>query len=257
MATFTGPPQNAIRNKPISDELRDVLGAAAQAAGIDVVRITSGGQDELGTGTRRTGSTRHDRGRAADLQLVVDGTTLTFTDQTAPPAIITFVTAAANAGATGIGAGVAYMGPRTLHVGFGTNSADRTKLTWGADGRSVNAPQWLRRAARAGWAAPFAAAVPAAGSSGADAPGRYVVLARSGLKLRGGPGTGFDSEQTLAAGTVVDVIGFDEMNPSWAQVSLEDDDDLADGYVFAAFLGRATTGTEFEDAPEPEGPEGT
>lgn len=252
MVAFTGPPSNAIRNKQISGEIKAVLDAAAQTAGIDTVRITSGGQDELGKGTRRTGSTRHDRGRAADLQLVVHGTTLTFTDQTAPPAVTAFVTAAANAGATGIGAGVAYMGNRTIHVGFGTSPTDKTTLTWGAGGRSANAPQWLREAAQAGWAAPAARD---AASPTAVAPGRYVVLARSGLKLRGGPGTSFDSQRTLAAGTEVNVVGFSDSDPSWARVSLEDDDELVDGYVFGAFLGQASTGVESEGAPEPNGGE--
>lgn len=252
MATFTGPPPGAIRNQPISKELKVVLEAAAQAAGIDAVRITSGGQDELGKGTRRTGSTRHDRGRAADLQLVVNGTTLKFTDQTAAPAVIAFVTEAARAGANGIGAGVSYMGPSTIHVGFGTSEADTMELTWGAGGKSANAPQWLRKAAQAGWSAPATPAALAAASSGAVAPGRYVVLARSGVKLRGGPGTNFDSEQTLAAGREVLVVGFDEKDPSWAKISLEgEDDDLVDGYVFAAFLGRSAAGA-FEHAPEPD-----
>jgi len=103
---------------------------------------------------RRTGSTRHDRGRAADIKLVVGAKTLTFTDTKADPKVLTFVTAAAAAGATGIGAGVAYMGNATIHVGFGTSVADKRKLTWGKGGRSVNAPKWLRDAARAGWAAP-------------------------------------------------------------------------------------------------------
>ena len=77
-----------------------------------------------------------------------------FTDQSASPTITTFVTAAARAGGTGIGAGVGYMGNRTIHVGFGTSPSDRTRLTWGAGGRSANAPGWLRNAAGAGWAAP-------------------------------------------------------------------------------------------------------
>ena len=56
MVTFSGPPSGATRNKPITQELRRVLDAAAQAAGIDAIRITSGGQDALGEGTRRIGS---------------------------------------------------------------------------------------------------------------------------------------------------------------------------------------------------------
>jgi hypothetical protein len=62
--------------------------------------------------------------------------------------------AAAN-GATGIGAGERYMGKTTIHVGFGTTPEDRSKLVWGAEGRSANAPNWLRRAAQEGWNSPL------------------------------------------------------------------------------------------------------
>src|ERR1700741_657342 len=103
MTIFTGPPRDAIRNQPISEDLKRILDTAAQAAGVDTIRITSGGQDGLGEGTHRTGSTRHDHGRAADLQCVVGANALTFTDRSAPPSILSFVTAAAAAGATGIG----------------------------------------------------------------------------------------------------------------------------------------------------------
>lgn len=244
MVTVSGPPSDVIRNKAITQQLKQVLEAAAQAAGIDAIRITSGGQDALGEGTRRTGSTRHDRGRAADLQCVVNGNTLTFTDQSAPPAILAFVTAAAAAGATGIGAGVGYMGNRTMHVGFGTSVNDHATLTWGAGGRSVNAPQWLRNAAQAGWNAP--SPIPHGGASGSLTPGRYVVIAGSGLKLRGGPGTNFESETTLAAGTELNIVAVDGQDPSWVQVDV-DDDGLRDGYVFAAFLAPAGA---HEHAPE-------
>ena len=44
----------ATRNKPITAELRQVLDTAARAAGVDTIRITSGGQDARGEGTRRT-----------------------------------------------------------------------------------------------------------------------------------------------------------------------------------------------------------
>jgi hypothetical protein len=248
MATFNGPPREAIRNKPITEELKRVLDTAAQAAGIDTINITSGGQDALGEGTRRTGSTRHDRGRAADLQCVVNGTTLTFTDSSADPAILAFVTAAAAAGATGIGAGVAYMGNRTIHVGFGTSVSDRNKLTWGVGGRAVNAPRWLREAAEAGWAG-GPSALPGA-PAGVDGPGRYVVIARDGLRLRGGPGTDFDSERTLPTGTELNVIKIDSDDPDWVSVDLEGDG-LIDGFVFGAFLRRAAAIAANEDAPEP------
>ena len=70
MTIFTGPPRDAIRNQPISEDLKRILDTAAQAAGVDTIRNTSGGQDGLGEGTHRTGSTRHDHGRAADLIVV-------------------------------------------------------------------------------------------------------------------------------------------------------------------------------------------
>jgi Bacterial SH3 domain len=84
------------------------------------------------------------------------------------------------------------------------------------------------------------------------APGRYVVNARDGLKLRGGPGTDFDSERTLPAGTELTVVALDEQDPSWVRVDLEGDG-LLDGYVFAGFLTPAGTAVGAgEGAPEPE-----
>ena len=234
MTIFVGPPSLAIRNKPITNELKSVLNAAAEAAGVDTVRITSGGQDALGHGTRRTGSTRHDLGRAADLQCVVGGQALTFTDEAAPPGILRFVMAAAAAGAIGIGAGVGYMGNRTIHVGFGTSVNDHNRLTWGVGGRSATAPQWLRDAAQDGWdgGGPM---LPPASADEAIHPGRYAVMARDGLKLRGGPGTNFGSDRTLPAGTELKVVAVSNVDPAWVRVDLEDDG-LLDGYVFAAFL---------------------
>lgn len=248
MVTFVGPPSGAIRNKPITEELKTVLRKAAEAAGIDTVRITSGGQDALGEGTRRTGSTRHDRGRAADLQLVVGSETLRFTDSSAPEKVLGFITAAAAHGSTGIGAGVTYMGDKTIHVGFGKSPSDNVKLSWGAQGSASTAPQWLRNACSAGWTSP----APAGGNGTAvlAAPGRFVVVARSGLKLRGGPGTDFMSERTLPAGTEVEVVRFDGPNSDWALVDLESDGER-DGYLFAAFLMRADAIVGNEDAPEP------
>lgn len=248
MTTFTGPPADAIRNKPITELLKQVLQTAAEAAGVDKVIITSGGQDALGEGTRRTGSTRHDRGRAADLQLRVNGSTPTFTDETADPIILSFVKAAAAAGATGIGAGVTYMGNRTMHVGFGTSVADHTKLTWGAEGKSATAPQWLRDACAAGWAEPNAPHGPA---PIVVAPGRYQVIARGGLFLRGGPGTSFAPPlKMLAPGDELNVVALSTVDRAWAQVDLEGDG-LLDGFVFASFLAPAGVMAGREHAPEP------
>jgi hypothetical protein len=92
-------------------------------------------------------------------------------------------------------------------------------------------------------------------SVGAAAPaasltaGRYVVMARGGLKLRGGPGTNFDAERTLSAGTELDVVASPGIDPAWAHVDLESDG-LLDGFVFASFLAPAG-GNDQENAPEP------
>jgi hypothetical protein len=93
-----------IRDMPISDALRRVLLVAAQEAGVEIVRITSGGQP--GSRGQRTGSNRHDGGNAADLELVARGRTLDFTQSSDLDTICRFVASAAACGATGIGAGV-------------------------------------------------------------------------------------------------------------------------------------------------------
>jgi flagellum-specific peptidoglycan hydrolase FlgJ/peptidoglycan hydrolase-like protein with peptidoglycan-binding domain len=141
-----------IRDRPISDALREVLSKAGRAAGIDTIFVTSGGQP--GTKGRSKGSTRHNGGRAADLHLMLGERVLQFTDDTADDGVVRFVTAAAAHGATGIGAGEAYMGTQTLHVGFGKTPSDTQKLVWGAKGASRNAPLWLKEAAERGWNAP-------------------------------------------------------------------------------------------------------
>ena len=135
MATVIEKTQNATRNLPIADTLRQVLARAAETARVDTVVVTSGGQPA--TGPHRTGSHRHDFGNAADLQLLKAGRALDFTNDGDRPTVAAFVTAAAANGATGIGAGVDYMGPKTLHVGFGS------KAVWGAEGNP--------RMRRAGW----------------------------------------------------------------------------------------------------------
>jgi hypothetical protein len=237
-----------IRDKPIARELRTVLIGAADAAGIDTVFVTSGGQP--GSTGRRTGSTRHDGGRAADLQLIKQGRTLTFTDRAAGPDIEAFVTAAAARGATGIGAGVGYMGNKTLHVGFGTSPQDRSKLVWGAGGRSANAPAWLKRAAQKGWEDPTPDEAETAAVADALV-GRHLVIARGGLHLRKGPGLAFGVTSTLATGTSLFVLAFDGGNRDWAKVDLEGDG-FIDGHVFAAFLRPDDRDFPTEDADEPD-----
>lgn len=247
MVTMSGPPPTATRNRPISPDLRKVLETAGRAAGVDHIVITSGGQP--GTHGRSTGSTRHNGGRAADLQLVVNGKTQTFTDSAGGSVCEHFVTAAAACGASGIGAGVKYMGNKTLHVGFGTSAADHNKIVWGAKGRSANAPGWLRKAAQKGWENP--ASVIGDMSMVQTQPGKYVVIARGGLNLRYGPGLPFGVKNVLATGTEVDVITFDGPDGAWARVDMEGDG-LVDGHLFAAFLTPIVAATgSLEDVEEP------
>nr|WP_321440744.1 hypothetical protein [uncultured Hyphomonas sp.] len=137
--------QGKTRDLPISSELKTLLTNAAEECGIDIIRVTSGGQCPKGECTKRTGSTRHDRGMAADLQVKAAGKWLDFTVPEEQKTIVDFVRACARLGATGIGAAVDYMGPHTLHIGYGT------RAYWGKRGKSANAPDWLGEAVRAGW----------------------------------------------------------------------------------------------------------
>jgi hypothetical protein len=148
MAEIIEATEGKIRDKPINDKLRRLLDKAADAAEIETVLVTSGGQVAKGMPGKRTGSTRHDLGNAADLQLLKEGKALDFTETADRKVVAAFVTAAAANGATGIGAGVEYMGPKTLHVGYGARSV------WGAGGKAGNAPAWLKKAVFAGWENP-------------------------------------------------------------------------------------------------------
>ena len=239
MATIREDTARATRHLPITQQLRDILSKAADAAGIDLVRVTSGGQPP--TGPDRTGSHRHDNGNAADLELWKDGRALNFTRPDERPIVEAFATAAAATGATGIGAGIDYMGPKTLHVGFGS------KAVWGAGGKSANAPDWLRKAVTRGWDGPGTATPPVISVSFpvAAGRGRSVVVARGGLKLRGGPGLEFAAIRTLDTGTEVTVLDLAGDNNAWARVDLEGDG-LVDGFLFAAFLAPAEA-EEHED----------
>lgn len=142
--------QGAVRNLPISDDLRNILEYAARTAGVDQIRVFSGGQPQAGK--RRTGSHRHDLGGAADINLVVNGRELDFNSPQDRDVFAAFAEAAAQAGATGIGAGKGYMGSNAMHVGFGN------KAVWGRGGHTANAPEWLVSAVNRGWGDSTAAA---------------------------------------------------------------------------------------------------
>lgn len=69
------------------------------------------------------------------------------------------------------------------------------------------------------------------------------ITARSGLRLRRGPGTDFASVDTLPVGTIVTVLG---QSGEWMQVDLESDG-LADGFMHGSFLRTVSGG--FSVAP--------
>jgi hypothetical protein len=132
-----------IRKLAIQPDLRAQLEAAAASTDLGV-EIFSGGQHKHGHGPR-TGSTRHDEGGAADLKLR-DPKTGRILDMLVPEdqrRMAAFTQAAVAEGATGVGAGLGYMGPSSIHVGGGKPAA------WGGV-RGEAAPDWLAGAHQRG-----------------------------------------------------------------------------------------------------------
>lgn len=135
--------QGKIRDKPIAPELAALLETVGNE--LDVYfEVTSGGQDARGSGGKRTGSVRHDHGKAADIKAytLADGkkSYLDHTSTAGQKMWGDIVRLSVAGGATGIGAGKDYMGGQTVHIGYGN------KGTWGAGGRGSNAPEWLTTA---------------------------------------------------------------------------------------------------------------
>ncbi len=211
------------RDLPITPRLKQILSFAGSVAGIDEVRVESGGQCAIGTCNKRVGSTRHDLGNAADLDLIKNGRVLKFTDPNDLSFFEAFVEAAASFGATGIGGDVGYMGPTRIHVGFGS------RATWGGNNGTGVAPNWLINAATKGWNNPLPFPNSPNGSS------LFSVNVRNGLNLRSGPSQDFRVIRTLSTGMIVTILDFDGTNQEWAQVDLEGDG-VSDGYVFRSFL---------------------
>ena len=132
----------AHRRLPISEELKKQLAYAASEAGVEV-RIASGGQDPRIPGTTPPGaSPRHNYGKSADLDLYIteDGKRRKLDMRNPADAAIMekFTRAAVRAGATGVGAGLEYMGAHRLHIGGGSVAS------WG--GKGIPAPEWMQRA---------------------------------------------------------------------------------------------------------------
>ena len=116
--------QGKTRDRPINERLHGILSQAAEQAGV-IVRIGSGGQvatrapGDRGRQGGWTGSIRHNHGNAADVRLEQNGRVLNYNNPQDRVVMEAFVREAARLGATGMGAGMRYMGPNTIHVGFG------------------------------------------------------------------------------------------------------------------------------------------
>lgn len=147
MVQYREDTQGKIRSGPVNSKLKELLISAGEEAGVDLIRVTSGGQCKLGVCSKRTGSTRHDDGNAADLELWVNGKAVDFSTMEGQQCFEAFARFCARRGATGIGAAREYMGTKTIHVGFGKPSI------WGARGSSAFAPEWLVASVKDGWGA--------------------------------------------------------------------------------------------------------
>jgi hypothetical protein len=136
MSWLTYSNQGATRNQPLSADLVKAM-AFLEPMGIRM-DVYSGGQDA--TGPRRTGSHRHDYGKAGDVKFYKGDRALDWANPEDVPIYQDIVRQAKAAGVTGFGAGPGYMGAGTMHLGFGTPAV------WGKGGSSKNAPQWLQAA---------------------------------------------------------------------------------------------------------------
>lgn len=181
--------QNAIRNQPLSGELTRAM-SFLEDMGVEM-EVFSGGQ----TGSRRTGSHRHDDGGAGDVYFYKDGKRLDWADPKDRPIFEEIVGRGRAAGLTGFGAGEGYMRPGSMHVGFGDESV------WGAGGKSANAPDWLKTAYTNMATTPQAQPVSGRNPSGIfSLPQRGLNAASQGMSLLSGGASnllnlGFGSRQ--------------------------------------------------------------
>lgn len=80
-------------------------------------------------------------------------------------------------------------------------------------------------------------------------PETYVVTARSGLNLRGGPGTDYGIKDTIDLGTEINVIAFMGTGGKWVLVDLEGDGGR-NGFMYTEFLSPVTQGIADPDKVE-------
>ena len=128
------------RKLAIDPGLKSILQNAGTASGVNV-DVRSGGQDNT---TGSVGTSRHNNGMAADVQLTnASGRVLSLDNPGDVPVIQKFLSEAKKSGALGIGAGNGYMGDNTFHVdiakpGYWGGVAENGKFY------AKNAPAWLK-----------------------------------------------------------------------------------------------------------------
>lgn len=129
-----------IRSKPVQSWVKDGIARAAGATDPRIaIKIVSGGQNPLGVGGPRTGSTRHDDGNSADIVLLVDGKPVLPGQDKALYA--NFLRNAAAAGMTGLG-----------HYSWGIHVGGGSKAAWGPDTTGKTLDPVFAKAINDGWA---------------------------------------------------------------------------------------------------------
>lgn len=136
------------RNKPVQPSLIQMMDTAtAKTPGVEYILIYSGGQSN----DRRTGSHRHDRGFAADIEFYDEGGRMLSlaTGSADIPTIQTWIQHGLSAGILSFGAGNGYMRNLRMHVDIapGNTIPASSGRMWGSQAAtSAGAPTWLRRA---------------------------------------------------------------------------------------------------------------
>jgi hypothetical protein len=143
--------QSAKRNLDLSPKLDAVLSKSISSVSDKIgkkitVVVGSGGQyskAQLKSGDfkgqrPKKASVRHDHGGAGDLQFKVDGRMLDMRNTSDRAIMSDIIEESVANGATGVGGSLSYMGPNTLHIGFGKPAA------WGAKGGTT--PSWISSA---------------------------------------------------------------------------------------------------------------
>ena len=137
-----------IRSKPVQSWVKDGIARAAGATDPRIaIKIVSGGQNPLGVGGPRTGSTRHDDGNSADIVLVVDGKPVLPGEN--KELYAAFLRNAAAAGMTGLG-----------HYSWGIHVGGGKKAAWGPDTTGKTLDPVFGKAINDGWASRGNAAGP-------------------------------------------------------------------------------------------------